>query len=295
MNMKVACAPCCWGVEPSELSVNPSWGRVLVEAREAGYDGIELGPIGYFPDDPELLKSALRVRGLRACAGNLHEAFSDPSARQRIVEKAEKEVRRLAAVGVDKLLIMDATNTVRDAYVGQSVIAPRLNRENMAAMIATILEVVALAEQQGIRVLLHPSSGGYVAFEDEIAAVMNAIPANKLGLCLDVGHLYIDGMQPEVMLRRYANRLEHVHVKDIDAQQLHQVRRDRCGIHQAYSQSLTRPLGQGSIKLNEIWRLLKDMNYQGWLVVEQEHPVSAIETVKQDLAKSRTYLSDCGV
>lgn len=74
MNMKVACAPCCWGVEPSELSVNPSWGRILVEAREAGYEGIELGPIGYFPDDPELLKSALRVRGLRACAGNLHEA-----------------------------------------------------------------------------------------------------------------------------------------------------------------------------------------------------------------------------
>ncbi|MGF1689013.1 sugar phosphate isomerase/epimerase [Photobacterium japonica] len=295
MNVKVACAPCCWGVETSELSNNPSWGRILVEAREAGYEGIELGPIGYFPDDPEVLKSALRIRGLKACAGNLHEHFSDPDAHDRIVAKAEKEVCRLAAIGVDKLLIMDTANAIRDAYIGHGVIAPRLSKDKQAAMIATILAVVAVAEKQAIRVLLHPSSGGYVAFEDEIAAVMSAISAEKLGLCLDVGHLYIDGMKPDVMIRRYAARLEHVHLKDIDAQQLHNALRDRCGISQAYCQALTRPLGQGNIKLADIWTLLQQINYQGWLVVEQERPVYNTENVKRDLVQSRAYLSECGV
>ncbi|MGF1700815.1 sugar phosphate isomerase/epimerase [Photobacterium makurazakiensis] len=295
MTMKVACAPCCWGVEQAQLEQNPSWGKILVEAQSAGYQGIELGPVGFFPSETEVLRGALKIRGIQVCAGNLHGEFSNPSKKAEIIETADQVIMQLKAIGVDKLIIMDQANTERDAYIGHGVIAPRLSYKQQQDMIETIAAVASLAKEQELRVLLHPSSGGYVAFSDEIAAVMNHIPANLLGLCLDVGHLYIDGMKPEEYIKRYGNRLEHLHVKDIDGQRLHKSLRDRCGISQAYTLGLTRPLGDGDVHYSEVFQALEDINYDGWIVVEQERPVMQAATVKADLIKSRNYLAGLGV
>ncbi|WP_036820041.1 sugar phosphate isomerase/epimerase family protein [Photobacterium sanctipauli] len=295
MTMKVACAPCCWGIEQAKLEQNPSWGKILFEAQSAGYRGIELGPVGFFPSDTDMLRSALKIRGVQACAGNLHGEFSKPSEKDTILQEAELVIKQLKAIGAEKLIMMDKANAVRDAYVGHSVIAPRLSYQQQNAMIETMVAVASLAKEQGIRTLLHPSSGGYVAFSDEIAAVMNATPPELLGLCLDVGHLFIDGMNPEEYIRRYADRLEHLHVKDIDGQQLHNALRDRCGISQAYTKGLTRPLGQGDIHYAEVFQALEDIQYDGWIVVEQERPVIQAGKVQADLAKSRAYLAELGV
>ncbi|MGF1684041.1 sugar phosphate isomerase/epimerase family protein [Photobacterium minamisatsumaniensis] len=295
MTMKVACAPCCWGVEQAQLEQNPSWGKVLVEAQSAGYQGIELGPVGFFPSETEVLRGALKIRGIQVCAGNLHGEFSQPSKKESILKAAEQVIQQLKSIGVDKLIIMDKANTVRDAYIGHSVIAPRLSKQQQQDMIDTIAAVALLAKEQGLRTLIHPSSGGYVAFSDEISAVMNSIPANLLGLCLDVGHLYIDGMKPEEYIQRYGDRLEHLHVKDIDGQQLHKSLRDRCGTSQAYTFGLTRPLGEGDIHYSEIFQALEKINYDGWIVVEQERPITQAATVKSDLVKSRAYLAELGV
>lgn len=292
MAMKIACAPCCWGVESSVQGENPSWGKVLVEAHEAGYEGIELGPVGYFPEDPSILASSLRVRGMKVCAGNLHGDFSCPESKNDILANAQRVVDLLAAIGVDKLIIMDRANAARDAYVGHGVIAPRLKKEQLQAMVATISAVAGIAADKGVRTLLHPSSGGFVAFSDEIAAVMDAIPAERLGLCLDIGHLFIDGMKPEELIWRYANRLEHLHLKDVDGQQLHIALRSRCGMANAFSQGLTRPLGEGSINFSKVFQVLQDIDYQGWIVVEQERAVYQLDQVKVDMAKSRGYLAE---
>ena len=48
-------APCSWGVEFADDPRNPPWTRVLDECRDAGYRGIELGPIGFMPEDPAKL------------------------------------------------------------------------------------------------------------------------------------------------------------------------------------------------------------------------------------------------
>ncbi|REJ32722.1 MAG: xylose isomerase, partial [Bacillota bacterium] len=67
--MKVGAAPISWGV--SEF---PEWGRqlpyqrVFDEMAQAGYEGTELGPPGYLPLDPALLKDELARRGLAMIA-----------------------------------------------------------------------------------------------------------------------------------------------------------------------------------------------------------------------------------
>ena len=69
MNIKVGNAPVSWGVMEVE-----GWGeqipfaKVLDEMAEAGYAGTELGPFGYFPTEPNKLKSELSSRGLQLVA-----------------------------------------------------------------------------------------------------------------------------------------------------------------------------------------------------------------------------------
>ena len=57
--MRVGNAPCSWGVEFADDPRNPAWKQVLKENAEAGYKGIELGPVGFMPEDPPVLAEAL--------------------------------------------------------------------------------------------------------------------------------------------------------------------------------------------------------------------------------------------
>ena len=61
--IKIGNAPCSWGVEFADDPRNPSWRKVLQENAEAGYTGIELGPVGFMPEDPVELGEALEEFG----------------------------------------------------------------------------------------------------------------------------------------------------------------------------------------------------------------------------------------
>ena len=64
MSIQIGNAPCSWGVEFANDPRNPSWQSVLEDCAREGYRGIELGPIGYMPEDPALLSDALALRDL---------------------------------------------------------------------------------------------------------------------------------------------------------------------------------------------------------------------------------------
>ena len=77
MTIKIGNAPCSWGIEfPSDPSY-PRWGSVLDQCADAGYKGIELGPIGYMPEDPAILSPALAERNLEIIGGVVFRAFHD--------------------------------------------------------------------------------------------------------------------------------------------------------------------------------------------------------------------------
>ena len=63
MAIRIGNAPCSWGVEFGDDPRNPSWQSVLDEACEAGYKGMELGPLGFLPEDPAELEDAIKSLG----------------------------------------------------------------------------------------------------------------------------------------------------------------------------------------------------------------------------------------
>ena len=65
MQLSIGNAPCSWGVEFANDPRNPPWRQVLDEAKAAGYRGIELGPVGFMPEEPSALGRRWRNAGSR--------------------------------------------------------------------------------------------------------------------------------------------------------------------------------------------------------------------------------------
>ena len=63
MTILIGNAPCSWGVEFADDPRNPDWRTVLKQNAEAGYKGIELGPVGFMPEDPPQVADALAENG----------------------------------------------------------------------------------------------------------------------------------------------------------------------------------------------------------------------------------------
>ena len=80
MAIKVGIAPDSWGVWFPEHEKQTPWYRCMDEMKVAGYDGVELGPWGYFPNKNPMLKNALGARGLSLVAGTAGGDFLDDAS-----------------------------------------------------------------------------------------------------------------------------------------------------------------------------------------------------------------------
>ncbi|GLO63864.1 hypothetical protein MACH09_43720 [Vibrio sp. MACH09] len=290
MSYSIACAPCCWGVESPDNPHNPIWKTVLDETKEAGYNGLELGPYGYLPLDADMIETELYGRALTVCAGTIFEPLSVTEKQAVILQKTETLCRLLKAIKADKLVVIDCVNEIRSHYAGRSEQAPRLNEECWNVMMDTIKQICTIAEKYEVRPVLHPHAGGYIEYKDELDKALAQLSHEDIGLCLDTGHLYYAGMNPEQSLMHYAKRLEYVHFKDINQQVLTQVINNQVGFWQACSQGIMCPIGEGAVDYDKVQQALLDIDYQGWITIEQERDPRNSDTTLRDIMRSRQFL-----
>ena len=95
MSIKISGAPCSWGVDDVRNPHLPKWTRVLDEASQAGYQGIELGPYGFMPLDAGVVDAELRKQGLNIVAGTIFDDLVSEAAELLGVH----DVGRIGAAG----------------------------------------------------------------------------------------------------------------------------------------------------------------------------------------------------
>lgn len=306
MTITITTAPCCWGVDDVKNPNLPSWQRVFDEAAEAGYGGLELGPYGYVPLDLELVSSALKQRGLFIVAGTIFDDLVSPANRDNLLRQANEICALVARLPqpaqlpgqrfpTPYLTVMDWGHDERDYAAGHSDRAPRLADEQWAGMIANIKAIAAVASSYGVRAVLHPHAGGYIEFADEIERAARDIPQDIAGFCLDTGHTFYAGMDPVATLETYADRLDYVHFKDIDAAVFERVLGERIRFFEACAQGVMCPIGKGVIDYPAIRRVLERIDYQGFITVEQERDPRSVSGSLADVRESRDYLRSVGL
>ncbi|MDT2073595.1 MAG: myo-inositol catabolism protein, partial [Planktomarina sp.] len=116
--IKIGNAPCSWGVEFANDARNPDWRQVLKENAKAGFTGIELGPVGYMPEEPAILAEALSEFDQELIGGVIFRAFHDPDAWDDVLDGSIRTCKALAAHGATRLVIIDSISPRRAPTAG---------------------------------------------------------------------------------------------------------------------------------------------------------------------------------
>lgn len=257
---KVAAAPISWGV--CEV---PGWGRVLppgtvlAEMAALGIAATELGPPGYLPTAAPDLAALLAEYGLDLVGGFFATTLHDADG--STVDDAAAVVELLAAAGGDVLVLAAATGL--DGYDER----PALSDREWATLVDTAAAIAERAAALGIRTVLHPHVGTHV---ETYAEVERFVHDSDLLLCIDTGHLLIGGTDPVDLVRRHPRRVGHVHLKDVREDLADLVRTGATTYTQAVKDGIYVPLGAGDVDLASMLKLLRDNDYDGWYVLEQD-------------------------
>jgi inosose dehydratase len=285
--ISLATGPVSWGVDFAGAPGNPPWEQVLDEIAASGVAGLELGPIGYLPEDPGALRAALGERGLTAVGSFVFDDFHDPARIPDALAAARRACRAIAAAGGAVLVVIDRPGAQRAATAGRSVDARRLEGRDWAAMVDTIRRTAAIAEDHGLRPAFHPHAGSFVEFEDEIERLLDD---TDIGLCLDTGHTEYAGIEADRALVAYGPRLAHVHLKDVRGD----VRDRGLDFWSAIAAGVFCPLGQGSVDLRTVLGALEAVGYRGYATIEQDR-VPGSGSPRDDLAASLRVLAAAGL
>lgn len=306
MSIKITGAPCCWGVDDPKNPYLPPWEKVLDEASQAGYKGIELGPYGYIPLDIDTVAKALEQRGLTIIAGTIFDDLVDGQNIDNLKRQVHEIcglITKLPIVAKEEgqhfqtpyLVLIDWGHEERDYMAGHPDKAPRLSPKVWEEMMEHIKILAEIAwKEYGVRSVIHPHAGGYIEFSDEIQQLIKDIPYEIAGLCLDTGHLCYSKMNPIEWLRNHADRVDYIHFKDIDRKVYDVVMEEHIKFFEACGKGVMCPIGKGIIDYVAIKQLLEEIDYHGFITIEQERDPRNADTSLKDVSESLGYLKSIG-
>jgi inosose dehydratase len=149
----------------------------------------------------------------------------------------------------------------------------------------------AVAGEHGLGVALHPHYGTLVRTPDEIERVLDGC---SVPLCLDTGHIVLGGGDPVALARAAAERIAHLHLKDVDAKLAARVADGNVGFSRAVRDGVVLPLGYGDSDVHAVLEHMREAGYAGWYVFEQDAQFAAEpepgEGPRADVVRSLAYL-----
>jgi len=304
--IRVANAPCSWGVLEGAIGdvgarrdggdgvTRTSPRQVLKEMAGAGYAGTELGDLGFLPDTPEALEAEIDRSGLALVAAFVPVALSRVGSLDEGTGRAVRTARLLAAAaGADALIVLSDDNASvphRTLHAGRITPQDGLGATEWERFARGAEHIAChVRDATGLRTCFHHHCAGYVETTDELEALMSRTDPTALGLCLDTGHLVFAGGNPVDAIRRYRDRLWHVHFKDCDPDVARRAAAEGWDYHTSVRHGIFCELGRGAVPFRDIVDELRIAHYTGWIVVEQD-VLPGLGTPAESARRNRDFL-----
>ncbi|APG47850.1 sugar phosphate isomerase/epimerase family protein [Phaeobacter porticola] len=295
MTIRIGNAPCSWGVEFAQDPRNPDWRSVLKDCAEAGYKGIELGPVGYMPEDPAILRDALAEHDLELIGGVVFRAFHDPDQWDDVLDGAHRTCKALKAHGAEHLVLIDSISPRRAPTAGRASEAEQMSQAEWSAFrdrLATVAQIGT--EEYGLTVGIHAHAAGFMDFEPELERLLDEVDDKILKICFDTGHHSYAGFDPVAFVKRHMDRISYMHFKDIDPKVKADVIAKRTNFYDACGQGIFCNLGEGDVDFPAVRQLLVDAEFSGWCTVEQDCDPTLDPDPIGDARANREYLESIG-
>jgi inosose dehydratase len=293
MPLRIANAPTSWGVEDPGDPANPPWARVLDETAAAGYAGVELGPLGYLPEDPGRLRRELEARELELVAGYVFAPLHTADGAAEALRTGRATCGLLAACRARYLVIIQGFTPERERAAGREGEAAALDEDEWAVLAGAVHDLARVAkEEHGLVPCVHPHAGTHVEFEPEIERLVASTDPELVSVCIDTGHCAYTGVDPVALYRRHAGRVAYLHLKDLRPEPL---RESTLSFDEAIAAGVFCPLGQGVVDFSGLREALVEHGFEGWATVEQDRLPTDTASPAQHAAASLRHLRGVGL
>ncbi len=300
-NIKIANAPCSWGVLEFDLEGKAlGYEQVLDELCETGYIGTELGDWGFMPTNPQELQNEIQKRNLQLLGAFVPVALSNEAAHEDGIDRALKTAGLMHGAGYTNAFIVlaDENGSVanRTQKAGRTTAEDSLPDELMKVFAAGANKLAkSVKDKYGMRTVFHHHCAGYIETPAEIEALMDNTDPSLLGLCFDTGHFsFGQGTNHTAFMEKYWDRIWHVHFKDFSPSVAADAAKNNWNYFEAVSHGVFCELGKGNVDFKQVAAFLEEKNYDGWVVVEQD-VLPGMGNPKKCAKNNREYLLSIGV
>ena len=275
---------------------------VLNQVAEAGYGGIDLGPVGYLGHG-EQLGELLAHRELGLAGAYLELPYADHDALEQLLPELDAMLDTFDAIRPyltgppPRPTLAGQGSETRRSRPGRSAADPSvgLDADAWQRFGQGLSQVVARCRDRGYEPTFHPETGTNVEAPWEIERVLGV---SDIGLCLETGHMMLGGGDPLAALQDWAARINHVHLKDAVRSVMRGIVEDGAPVTEIWSREAFCALGHGDLDVNAVLDGLHRIGFQGWLVVEQDifpHTPERFARAAQDQRDNRAFLAARGL
>jgi inosose dehydratase len=260
---------------------------VLSEMTDLGIHATEYGAPGFLPTDPNGIRAVLGGHGMSLLGGFTPLVLHDGAREAAALEHARGVAQLLSAAG--------ATTLVSCPVMDEDWSVPRpLSTDEHRTLVRNLAAVDTICEDHGLTQVLHPHVQTVVETSPDVERVLEGCDVRW---CLDTGHLAIGGTDPVDFARRAADRVGHVHLKDVRMDLVPALMDRSTSIMEGVQAGLFPPLGQGDLALADVVLELERSGYRGWYVIEQDTAITGPlpgpgEGPAEGVAASMRYLHE---
>ena len=239
------------------------------EVTEIGYKSFESVKAAIYAFDLDLAgyKEVLDRYGIRPASFYFH--FPAAGEDDKIFGNLEKELEFVAALGVERLCLQ--------ATGGRP---EKMGPDEMKYELDLVNKFARRTKEYGITTNVHNHHNTWVMYEDEIDNIMlNTDPA-IVSFAPDTAHLVAGNCDPVAVIKKYADRVNFIHLKDIKGTEAESAGMANAGV-EVYSNFCE--LGQGIVDFRKVFDILKSVNYEGPLCEELDRaPVTNALSAKNN-------------
>jgi inosose dehydratase len=278
MSVRIGISPIAWQNDDlPDLTAAFTMEQALKEAREIGYTGVERGR--RMPQDTEGLRAYLDRYDIALCGGWCSGNLMKNSVKEEIAA-VRGQVVQFVALGAPCLVYAECSNTVQGDIGTPVNDRSKLSRSEIKAYAAKLSDLAKWMRDEGMVLAYHHHMGSMIEDQEDVDALMDG-SSPEVTLLYDTGHLKFGGADVMGTLRKWGDRVHHVHFKDVREPVTRAIREGRKSfLDAAIAGPFTVPGDpEGSIDFKAVTEELAKMGYSGWIVVEAE----------QDPAKAPPY------
>lgn len=262
-NIKWALSEALWGYYP-----RGPFSDMLDVMQATGFIGVRLAGFPHILSDyqmtPAQMLREVSKRNLHVVTISWNAALHDPSQRQAVLESARNAMKFLADFGADHLVVFSPSRKLPGTQ------RPDAFRE----LCERCNQIGELAGEMGFTAGLHNHMGQMVQNQDEVDHFMAMTDPKLFGLSPDTCHLNLAGCDVVSTLSKYKHRIRFLDYKDSkwtaptkDWVQPNGKVLPRDSDQARFFNS-SYDLGDGAVNFPECHRVLKSVDYRGWICVD---------------------------